>query len=98
MKFNSDIVILGLNETYVECGKHSFKIILNPKKFKNGKGINIKIIGPEHEDVDVNVDVWGRKLNCDFKINEEMINGVCQVRIFDENKKINKLLSFWVIK
>jgi len=100
-KFDGNMIIFDLRQTYHEMGTYAFKIVLNPKIFKSSHESKIKLIDPDHNEVNLNVEKWGRKINCSFDIDESISNGVCLLEmgfISDKNKKINECLSFWVIK
>jgi len=100
-KFDGNIVVFDLRETYHELCEYSFKIVLNPKLFKNCHDVDVKILDANNDLMEVDVRRWGRKVNCTFVLNETIPDGVCVVRLraaADSGKNVVEKFSFWVIK
>lgn len=90
------MIIYDLCETYHSCGKHEFKILLD-KSFKNGHDISIKMLDPENNSIDVDVQIWGRKINCSFIIDDSLNEGVYVIKIKLDDL-LNETIQYWVIK
>jgi len=100
-KFDGNFVILDMEETYSELGEHSFKIILNPKIFKNSHDIDIKMFDPDSNPMIVDTRKWGRKVQFNFNIDKNVSNGVCIVRLHlmtDKKQELIETLHYWIIK
>lgn len=98
--FNEKISIIDLRETYHEMGDYSFKIILNPKHFKSSHESNVCLYSTTHDIMECDVKKWGRKINCSFKIDQFMQNGVCMIEmdLIDDNGVHHKeIRKFWVV-
>lgn len=100
-KFDGNFVILDMEETYCELGEHNFKIVLNPKVFKDSHDVAIEMFDPDSNPMKVNVRKWGRKMQFNFLIDEKVSNGVCIVKlnmVTDKNQELKETLHYWIIK
>ena len=100
-KLYGNIAVYDLLETYHRCGKFSFKIVLDKKKFKNGHDSEVNIYDCHNKAITTEVKKWGRKINCMFTIDKNPPDGVSTiyVDIPDENDIIiRETLRFWIIK
>lgn len=100
-RFDGNVLLVNLRETYHEKGDYSFKIVLNPKLFKHGHEARVWAFNPNNEDFKLNIERWGRKINCGFTIDDSIPNGVCVVKLkifTDKGKEVEETFSFWVIK
>lgn len=100
-RFDGNILLVDLRETYHEIGNFSFKIVLNPKLFKNSHDSEVYAFDPENRDFNLNIEKWGRKINCSFTIDDSTPNGVCVIKlklIKDGGEEVEETFSFWVIK
>lgn len=94
-------VVYNLRETYHELGKYDFKIVLNPKFFKNGHMSELKCVDSDRKNMKFSCEKWGRKINCSFIIDNDVSDGVSIVdmNLKDENgKEYPGRITFWVIK
>jgi len=90
------MVIYDLCETYHRSGDFEFKIVLD-KTFKNGHDISIKMFDPDNNPMEVNSEVWGRKVNCIFSIDKDISEGVCVLKI-ELPEGISENVQYWIIK
>lgn len=100
-KSDSNILVRDLLDTYHELGECSFKIILNPKLFKNAHDIKVEMTDAENNKMPVEIRYWGRKINCTFHLTTSTPNGVNVTNISavtDKGKTVKKKLHYWVIK
>lgn len=100
-KSKSTFVVYNLRETYHELGKYDFKIVLNPKFFKNGHPAEVQFFDSDRNKMKFKCEKWGRKINCSFVIDSTVADGVSfanLVLIDDEGTKHNERITFWVIK
>lgn len=94
-------VVYGLRETYHELGTYEFKIVLNPRNFKNSHGSDITLVDSDAKPMKFIIKKWGRKISCTFTIDDSVADGVSVARLEmrDEKEVVHAgRLSFWVIK
>ncbi len=94
-------VIYNIKETYHEQGDFSFKIVLDPRKFRNGHGSEVVCTNSDGKRLPMHVTNWGRKVNCSFKIDESVPDGVSVVDMNlkdDAGHEASGRVTFWVIK
>lgn len=89
--------VYSLRETYPEFGEYTFKIVLNPKFYKNGHDVSVTLLDSDRKPMKFDVKTWGRKLNVTFTIDPNVADGVSTVRILTGNQEVGRL-GFWVIK
>jgi len=89
--------VYGLDETYPELGRFSFKIVLNPRFFKSGQDFDVTFTDGARQPVKFVLKKWGRKLNVDFVIDNNVSDGIATVSIINNSNSIGTL-TFWVIK
>lgn len=89
--------VYGLDETYPQLGKFSFKIVLNPRFFKSGQDFDVQLLDSGRNIMRFKLEKWGRKLNIDFVIDNNVPDGVSTVFINKGDTEIGRLM-FWVIK
>lgn len=98
---NNLFVVYDLRETYHELGIYEFKVVLNPKLFKNGHDSVVKMVDSDGRIMDFEVHKWGRKLNFKFTVDQDVSDGVSMVNIYVTDKKGKdhfERLTFWIIK
>ena len=101
IKTKNKFVVYNLRETYHEFGKYEFKVVLNPKYFKNGHMSEITCVDSDRKGMKFSYEKWGRKINCSFIIDKEVADGVSIVDMKlkdDEGKECSGKVTFWVIK
>ncbi len=94
-------VIYNLRETYHELGQFDFKIVLDPRFFKNGHLSDVTLIDSDGKKMDCHVEKWGRKINCGFVVSAKVPDGVATVNMTlrdDAGKELTTRAQFWVIK
>lgn len=94
-------VIFNLRETYHELGKFDFKIVLDPRFFKNGHLSDVTLVDSDGKKIDCDVEKWGRKINCVFSVTDQVPDGVTTVNMIlrdDGGKELTTRTQFWVIK
>lgn len=94
-------VAYNIRETYHELGTYEVKIVLNPRHFKNSHLSEVVILDSDGKPVKQDIKKWGRKINCVFTIDKDVSDGVAVVKIqllTTKETKLNKQLTFWVIK
>lgn len=94
-------VIYNLRDTYHELGDYEFKIVLDPRTFKNGHLSEVECFNSDGKKLEMDVQKWGRKVNCSFKIDHNVPDGVCVLKMNlrdDAKKELNCRATFWVIK
>ncbi len=82
-------------------GEFEFKIILSPKEYTDGRYSELSIIDSDRKYIESNLYIWGRKVNCRFKIDENVSDGVALAAIklvSDSGKETNFNLNYWIIK
>lgn len=87
----------GLEETYIDLGEHTFKIVLNPRSFKSGQDCEVVLVDSDRQPMRFDVKKWGRKLNVTFQICPETPDGVSVASVTRGGKELARL-SFWVVK
>jgi hypothetical protein len=93
-------VVYNLRETYHELGEYEFKVVLNPRYFKNSHLSELVVFDSDRRVIQQEVNKWGRKMNCKFRIDKDVSDGVAVVELIlkTERDSIPARLSFWVIK
>lgn len=94
-------VVYNLRETYHEVGEYEFKVVLNPKYFKNSHMSEVTIIDSDRKPIKFILKKWGRKINCTFTIDQNVPDGVSHVELImkdDHDNVTNEYFRFWVIK
>lgn len=94
-------VIYNLRETYHELGEYEFKVVLDPRSFRNGHFSELTCLDSDGKPMKFEVQKWGRKINCKFLIDKSVADGVANVRMDlkdDEGHQHPGRTSFWVIK
>lgn len=96
---NKNIVVFDIREIYHELGKFSFKIVFN-KKFKNCFDAKVSIVDSNNNNIDLETQYWGRKINCCFLIDANSPQGVYTLKVKMDclNETVNENFNFWVIK
>lgn len=94
-------VLYNLRETYHELGVYDFKIVLDPRFFKNAHLSEVIFTDSDGKLMKFEVEKWGRKINCEFVIDDSVSDGVSTVKMLlkdDEGHSHTSRTSFWVIK
>jgi hypothetical protein len=94
-------VVYNLRETYHELGRYEFKIVLNPRFFKNSHESSLELVDSSGKPMQYELNRWGRKLNCSFVIDTEVADGVSRGALVlktDSGQVHAGQISFWVIK
>jgi hypothetical protein len=93
---NEKYVVYNLQDVYPQLGEFEFKIVLNGFFFKNARNSEVTIVDSDGKQMKFSYEVWGRKINCKFMIDNDVADGVSSVlvRVKDEEFR----LIFWVIK
>jgi hypothetical protein len=89
--------VYGLDETYPELGKFTFKVVLNPRFYKTGEEFDAIVVDSARKPMIFDLKKWGRKLNLTFRITPDTADGVSTVTLLRCNEAVGKL-TFWVIK
>jgi hypothetical protein len=98
---NDKFIISNLFEIYHELGSYEFKVTLSEKHFKNSLDSGLNLNDSDYKQIKHTVERWGRKINVNFEINENVSDGLAFIDtnfIMKNGKKINERLYFWVIK
>lgn len=94
-------IVYGLRETYHELGEYEFKVVLNPKFFKNGHSSSVWMRDSDGKPMNFDVKNWGRKMNFRFSIDSSVSDGLAFVGIDVRNESgVSHQIrfSYWVIK
>lgn len=100
-KFRGNMLVHDFRETYHMRGEYTFKIVLNPERFKSCHDARVVMYDPERQPMDLFIDRWGRKMKCTFIIDDRVSDGVCVVKIDLKDKgggNVEEILHCWVIK
>jgi hypothetical protein len=89
--------VYGLDETYPYLGDYSFKVVLNPRFFKTGQELEVRVVDSDRKPMLFETKRWGRKLNITFTINKETADGVSIATVLRDGTEIGRL-TWWVIK
>lgn len=98
---SSKFVIYNLRETYHELGDYGFKVVLDPKFFRNGHNSRVACVDSDGRTIPVDVKTWGRKVNCTFSIVPTVSDGVAVLTFDledDDGHRTQGRASFWVVK
>ena len=94
-------ILYNLRETYHELGRYEFKVVLDPRFFKNGHMSDLSCVDSDGRPVRFTFEKWGRKINCCFTIDPTVADGVSVVKMNlkdDEGHEHTGRATFWVIK
>jgi hypothetical protein len=94
-------VVFNLRETYHELGEFEFKIVLNPRNFKNSHLSDLVVTDSSGQSMKYSIKKWGRKINCSFVIDQNSAEGRSHVKLSLRDSKeqlVEGHLMFWVIK
>ena len=94
-------VLYNLRETYHELGSYEFKVVLDPRSFKNGHFSDLTCVDSDGKPMRFEFQKWGRKINCKFIVDRTVADGVSTVRMIlkdDEGHEHQARATFWVIK
>lgn len=94
-------VLYNLRETYHELGRYEFKIVLDPRTFKNAHLSEVAFRDSDGKTMKFDVQKWGRKINCTFIIDNSVPDGVSVVDMLlkdDDGHEHEGRTTFWVIK
>jgi hypothetical protein len=98
---NKDFVVYNLKNTYVDLGKHSFKVVLS-KKFLDAKFSTLSMIDSDGKAIKHELNYWGRKMNTDFYIDDDVSDGIAAIdlvlRMNEDEVSNTERLFFWIIK
>lgn len=94
-------MIYNLRETYHELGEYDFRVVLDAKFFNNSHGSSVSIVNPDGTEIPCNVERWGRKMRCQFRIGESVPDGVSIIKLSlrdSRDREQKHSVKFWVIK
>jgi hypothetical protein len=94
-------VVYGLRDTYHELGRYEFKVVLNPRFFKNSHDCELELVDGAGKPMRYELNRWGRKLNCSFIFDSEVADGVSRAMMSlrsDSGQVHVGQISFWCIK
>lgn len=93
-------IVYNLRETYHELGEYEFKVVLNPRYFKNSHNSELIVFDSDRKVIRQETNKWGRKMNCKFRIGHDVSDGVAVVELIlrSERDEHPARLTFWVIK
>jgi hypothetical protein len=94
-------IVYGLRETYHLLGEYEFKVVLNPKYFKNSHACFMKLVDGSGMPMKYEITKWGRKINCKFALDDSVSDGVCLASmdlVDSEGKPEQARVTFWCIK
>lgn len=89
--------VYNIRETYHELGTYQFKVVLSPRFYKTGHDFRVEMFDSARKPMNHKMEVWGRKLNITFDIDQNVSDGVSFVNVFKNNNLLARL-TFWVIK
>lgn len=94
-------VVLGLQDSYIDLADYEFRFSLDPDVFQNSKGSVVVIRDSDGNEIPSRVRSWGRKLTCQFTLDEDVSDGLATIEASlrdTEGKNTNARLTTWVIK
>lgn len=97
----SGYVVYGLKETYMDLGKHEFKVVLDPKQYVDATNSDISLIDSDGKPIKYEIRKWGRKMHCVFEVTEETADGVSAADLVLKNiegKEQRSRFTFWICK
>ncbi len=86
-----------MQENYTELGEYRFKIVLNPRFYKNGHGVAVELKNSGGLPMSGDFQIWGRKVNMRFVVDASTPDGVAVARVVQGDREIGRL-TFWIIK
>lgn len=101
MQSKQKFVLYNLRETYHELGNYEFKIVLDPRSFKNGHLSELLCLDSDGKPMKFEYEKWGRKINCKFLIDKSVADGVSTIKMNlkdDSGHQHEGRASFWIIK
>ena len=94
-------VFYNLRETYHELGEYDFKIVLDPRSFRNGHLSEISCVDSDGKPMTFDIQKWGRKINCKFTVDNKVSDGVSIMKMNlkdDQGHECSGTKTFWIIK
>ena len=91
-------VVYGLLDTYHSLGEYKFKIVLNPKHFKNSHDLDVQMNDSDGETLKFKMERWGRKMNVSFTLDDDVSDGITVIMLLDKTGNVISRLSAWIIK
>ena len=89
--------VYNLREIYHELGEYQFKVVLSPRFYRSGHDFRVEMADSANRPMRHRVDVWGRKINVSFTIDEGVADGVFHADIVRKDKTLVRLTG-WCIK
>lgn len=89
--------VYNMRETYHELGDYQFKVVLNPRFYKTGHDFRVEMFDSSNRPMKHKFEVWGRKINVAFTIDDSVSDGVAYVNVIKGNNQLARL-TYWVIK
>jgi len=89
--------VYNLLETYHELGQYQFKVVLNPRYYKTGHDFKVEMFDSSNKPMNFKFEIWGRKINVDFVIDDNVSDGVAYANVMKNDNQIARL-TWWVIK
>ena len=94
-------VVYNLRETYHELGEYEFKVVLNPRSFRNSHLSEMALVDSDGKPMRFELKKWGRKMNCSFHIDEKVADGIAVAKLSlkdERGTEVTGRVQFWVIK
>lgn len=89
--------VYNMRETYHELGEYQFKVVLNPRFYKSGHDFRVEMFDSSNRPMNHKFEIWGRKINITFSIDDSVSDGVSYVNIIRGNNQVARL-TWWIIK
>jgi len=96
----NSIVSVSLKDVYAYCGEYTAKFLIDSKISLQCEKIEVKIRNSDGNNLPFTFKRWGTKLNIDFKIDDNVPDGmsVVDVILSGSSKQVKEKFYFWVIK
>ena len=96
---SQEVLVEGLPEVVLGEGEHAFRVIFNPKKFKNCHDIDILVRDTAGDTVDCRLERWGTKMKVEMNISAGNTEGVASVLLRNSGKYDDREIAwFWLVK
>ncbi len=97
----ADVIVDGLPEVLLGGGEHSFRIIFDPKDYKNCHEFDARVLDAAGAYVPVRIERWGTKMRVHVSFPPEATEGVCDVVVEGmppDPQRDSFVARFWFVR
>lgn len=92
------VIVDELPEIVFGEGEHSFRLVFNPKEFKNCHNLQARVVDSQGGHVSTRLDRWGTKMRVHMVFSPQHVEGVCRVGVEGEGLGHVVVARFWFVR